>query len=167
MKYIKYTYVDAVTGIPVSAEPAANGPAQPAVIGLAFAWARESRYPTDVPEFFGTCPDDSDTDAPGVLGVFLQSDWEQMRSDEMAARNSAPAHCSRRQGRLALLQTGRLDAAEAAISAIEDPSQRRAAQIEYEADTWERGNPFLQALWAALGGTNAELDDLFGLAVTL
>ena len=86
MKHIKFTYVDAVTGISVASQPATNGPAFPAVAGLQFAWARESRYPTEVPEFFGTCPDDSDTQIDGVLGVFSQADWEAMRSDEIRAR---------------------------------------------------------------------------------
>lgn len=74
---------------------------------------------------------------------------------------------TRRQGRLALLNVGKLDDVEAAIDAIEDPVQQRAAQIEYEADTWERSNPFLQQLWAQLGGTEQELDDLFRLGATL
>lgn len=42
-----------------------------------------------------------------------------------------------------------------------------AAQIEYEADTWERANPLLQQMWAQLGGTPEQLDNLFRLAVTL
>lgn len=88
MKYLKFTYVDAVTGISIAAEPAMNGPKFPAVPGLEFVWARESHYPTPVPEFFGTCPDDSPTQVDGVLGAFLQTDWEQMRADEMAARPS-------------------------------------------------------------------------------
>lgn len=78
-----------------------------------------------------------------------------------------PQSCSRRQGRLALLHADKLDAVEAAIDAIADPAQRRAAQIEYEADIWERGNAFLQAMWAQLGGTPEQLDDLFREAVTL
>ena len=86
MKYIKFTYVDAVTGISIAKQPATNGPVFPNVEGLTFHWARESRYPTDVPEFFGTCPDDSDTQVDGVLGVDLQVDWETMREDEMRAR---------------------------------------------------------------------------------
>lgn len=52
MKHIKFTYVDAITGISVAKQPAANGPVPP-VAGLEFAWARRA-YPTDVPEFFGT-----------------------------------------------------------------------------------------------------------------
>ena len=86
MKYLKFTHVDAVTGISVASQPAANGPALPAIAGLQFVWARESRYPTDVPEFFGTCPDDSSTQIDGVLGVLSQADWEGMRSDEIKAR---------------------------------------------------------------------------------
>lgn len=78
-----------------------------------------------------------------------------------------PASCTRRQGRLALNQLGFLDAAEAAIAAIEDPAERRVAQIEYETETWERANVFLQRLWSGLGGTPEGLDDAFRLAVTL
>lgn len=77
-----------------------------------------------------------------------------------------PQRVTRRQGRLALLEVGKLDDVEAAIEAITDPVQRRAAQIEYEADAWERGNAFLQAMWAQLGGTPEQLDDLFVLAAS-
>lgn len=86
MKHIKFTYVDAVTGISIASEPAQNGPVFPPVAGLEFVWARESHYPTDVPEFFGTCPEDADTQIDGVLGVYVLADWETMRDDEMRAR---------------------------------------------------------------------------------
>ena len=86
MKHIKFTYVDAITGISITSEPATNGPVFPPVAGLEFVWARESQYPTNVPEFFGTCPEDADTQVDGVLGVYVQQDWEQMREDEMRAR---------------------------------------------------------------------------------
>lgn len=78
-----------------------------------------------------------------------------------------PAFCTRRQGRLALLAQGLLDDVEAAIDAIADPTEQRAAKIEYEADTWDRGNPFVQQMWAQLGGTPEQLDDLFRMAVAL
>lgn len=70
-----------------------------------------------------------------------------------------PQQVTRRQGRLALLEVGKLVAVESAVE-----SAGMAAQIEYEADTWERSNAFLQAMWAQLGGTESELDDLFILA---
>ena len=73
-----------------------------------------------------------------------------------------PQTITRRQGRLALLQAGKLDAAEAIVKA-----GGLAAQIEYEAATWERGNAYLQQIWALLGGSDKELDDLFVLAASL
>lgn len=92
---------------------------------------------------------------------------ELQRQRDEAAAALIPKSCSRRQGRLALLAFGLDDDAEAAIAAITDPVQKREAQIEYEADTWERANPFLQRLWAQLGGTPQSLDEAFALAVTL
>lgn len=100
MKYIKFTYVDALTGISVASQPAANGPVFPAVAGLEFVWARESRYPTEVPEFFGTCPDSSSTQVDGVLGVYSQVDFDSMHADEINAR-AAMASAALRITRLA------------------------------------------------------------------
>lgn len=77
-----------------------------------------------------------------------------------------PSRCTRRQGRLALLEVGLLDDVEALIAAIPDDIQRRAAQIEYEADTWERSNATLQAVWAQMGRTPEGLAALFANAVT-
>ncbi|MBD9530458.1 hypothetical protein IB233_02270 [Comamonas sp. CMM01] len=81
---------------------------------------------------------------------------------------SVPASCTRRQGLRALLDFGikRADI-EAQIAAIENEIEREEAQIDYEAGEWERANPRLQQMWAALGGDPAQLDDLFRLAVTL
>jgi len=95
MKYLKFTHVDAITGISVASEPARNGPSHPAVVGLQFVWARESAYPTNLPELFGTCPDASDTQIDGVLALYAQSDWEQMQADEMNARLPLPYARSR------------------------------------------------------------------------
>lgn len=107
--------------------------------------------------------------------VLMDGQWHQawdvvpLTTEEIdaARRAMVPQSCTRRQGRLALLQAGYLDAVETAIAAITDQVQRMSAQIEYEADTWERGNAFLQAMWAQLGGTPDELDALFMSAVTL
>jgi hypothetical protein len=73
-----------------------------------------------------------------------------------------------RQGRLALLQAGRLDLVEAAIAAIEDPVQRKAAESEWEyAATIDRNSPFVQQLAAGLELTDEQLDGLFALAAAL
>ena len=163
MKYLKFTYVDAVTGISIASEPAANGPVFPPVAGLEFAWARESQYPTDVPEFFGTCPDDADTQVDGVLGVYLQADWESMRNDEMQARNPVPQQVTMRQARLALLSAGLLDDVEMVIAAA-----GRAAQLEWEyAAVVDRSNPAVAIVQQQKALTDAQIDDLFREAAKL
>ena len=163
MQYIKFTYVDTATGISVAKQPTANGPVFPPVAGLEFAWARESRYPTDVPEFFGTCPDDADTQIDGVLGVYVQADWETMREDEMRARNPVPQQVSMRQARLALLGAGLLDDVEAVISAA-----GRAAQLEWEyAAVVDRSNTAVAIVQQQQGMADAQIDDLFREAVKL
>lgn len=168
MQYIKYTYVDALTGVPVTVAPAANGPAMPSVEGLEYAWARESAYPTEQPEFFGTCPDESATDVPGVLAVLAQAEWEALQADELLARNPVPASVTMRQARLALLAVDKLDDVAPTIAAIADSTQRRKAQIEWEfSNEVQRHHGFVTVLAPALGLTDAEIDDLFRLAVTL
>lgn len=95
MKHLKFTYVDAITGVSVAAEPALNGTKFPPVPGLAFAWARESAYPTSVPEFFGTCPDASPTQVDGVLGLFVEADFNSMYADELNARAARASEAGR------------------------------------------------------------------------
>ena len=161
MKHLKFTYVDAVTGVPVTDAPAENGPKFPDVDGLVFVWARESQYPTTAPEFFGTCPDDSFALIPGVIDVLKQVDWEQMQRDEMRAR--VPQVVSRAQFILALLQLDLLDEVEVAIAAAD-----RATQINYkERLEFERNYPLIATMAAVLGKTDAEIDGLFVLAATL
>ena len=163
MQYIKFTYVDSVTGVSITKQPTTNGPVFPAVAGLEYSWARESRYPTDVPEFFGTCPDDADTQVDGVLGVYLQADWETMREDEMRARDPVPQQVTMRQARLALLNAGLLDDVEVVIAAA-----GRAAQLEWEyAAVVDRSNPAVAAVQQQEALTDAQIDDLFREAAKL
>lgn len=69
-----------------------------------------------------------------------------------------PSVVTMRQARLALLQVGKLDDIEAAVTQL-----GASAQIEWEyAQTVERSH----ALVEALGMTEAELDDLFTLAAS-
>lgn len=102
MKYVEYTYVDAKTSVAVTDAPAVNGPVPPDVIGLAFAFARESEYPTNVPVFYGTCADDSNTAVPGVLRVITEHDYNVAHADEMAARNPVPTEVDGWQAEVAM-----------------------------------------------------------------
>jgi hypothetical protein len=107
--------------------------------------------------------------ALGLDGHWVQSDtagigWEYAGGafTQPVAPAVVPQAITRRQGRVALMQAGKLDAAEAIVKA-----GGLAAQIEYEAATWERGNEYLQQIWALLGGSDKELDELFTLAASL
>ena len=160
MKHLKFTYVDALTGISIATEPAMNGTKFPPVQGLEFAWARESAYPTPTPEFFGTCPDDSATQVDGVLGLFIETDWEQMRTDEMRARSPVPRSVSPRQIRQALSRAGLRASVEAAVA-----SGDQDTKDWYEfATEFERTSPIVAALGTALGVTDVQMDDLWTLA---
>lgn len=76
-----------------------------------------------------------------------------------------PTSVTPRQARLALLQIGKLDAVSAALTAIPDPAQRTAAQIEWEyATVIERNSPLVTSLAAGLRLTAADIDALFEAA---
>ena len=82
--------------------------------------------------------------------------------------STVPQSLTRAQAKLALLQKGLLGQVPTVIAAIQDPTQRAAAEIEW-ADrlNFERHNPTLLALAAGLGLDEAELDELFVLGATL
>lgn len=86
MRYISYTHVDALTGRPLTERPARNGPVEPAVKGLAFAFGDESRWPVVAPTLYGTCDDDADLSVPGVLGELAVEEFEAARAAELQAR---------------------------------------------------------------------------------
>ena len=79
-----------------------------------------------------------------------------------------PQSVTMRQARLALLRAGLLDGVAAAIAAIPDPVQRKAAEIEWEyAQTVDRNSPFTQQMAAGLSLTAEQLDALFTQAAGL
>lgn len=88
MKYLNFTHVDSLTGISVVEEVAKNGPAMPAVEGLEFGFALESQYPTSTPTFYGTAPDKSSTEVPGVLGKMNEAEYQEALAVEMLDRKS-------------------------------------------------------------------------------
>lgn len=67
MHYIRFTYVDSQTRIPVDQAPARNGPAFPPIPDLEFLFALETEYPTAVPTFYGRCELHADLQIPGVI----------------------------------------------------------------------------------------------------
>lgn len=99
-------------------------------------------------------------------GVAVQRD---MTEDEISAYETSqqvvvPQSVTRRQIKLALLQSDLLGDVEAAIAASND----RALQINWEdALDFQRDNPLVLAMAAQLGKTPEETDDLFISAAAL
>lgn len=113
---------------------------------------------------------ESDGSQDDFIGKNLTPITKAQADTIIAANQPAPTQVkviTRRQGRLALRRANKLLIVESAINNIADDDARIDAQIEYEADTWELDNPFLQSMWNQLGGTESELNNLFTLAKTL
>ena len=83
------------------------------------------------------------------------------------AKAKVPASVTMRQGRLALLAAGKLAQVDAAIASLPEP-QKSAALIEWNfSNELQRGNAFVATLGAALGLSDAQVDQLFIQAAQL
>lgn len=92
---------------------------------------------------------------------FINGVWES--PPKPPRRPLVPKVVTMRQARLALLQADLLDDVEAAIAAAD-----QATRIEWEyASTVERNNALVASLTAALGWTEAQVDELFIAAAKL
>lgn len=80
---------------------------------------------------------------------------------------AATAVVTNRQARLALLQSGLLDAVNTTINTLGSPDAQ-AIQIEWEyASEIRRDSPLIAGLGGMLGLTEPQIDQLFALAATL
>jgi hypothetical protein len=84
--FIRFTYIDSVTGIPVTTEASKHGPKNPDIPGLQFGFALESQYPTEQPIFYGTCDDGVPGTTHGILEVLTQVQYIEARAAEMSTR---------------------------------------------------------------------------------
>ena len=79
-----------------------------------------------------------------------------------------PQGVTRRQGKAALIKSGKMATVQAAFDAIADPVVRDLAWNWFnESDTFDRQHPMMLQLAALCNFTDADLDALFQLADTL
>lgn len=121
---------------------------------------------------------DTEGSIVGLFAVVQQDRAEELLPEdageviayqERIGAESARLPLTARQLRLGLVSNGfSLDQVEATIAAIEDPQARAVAQIEWEyASQFERDHPLLQQVGAALGLTEAQIDNMWQQALSL
>lgn len=98
--------------------------------------------------------------------LVLLSDEDSAKYLHVAGPPRVPTMVSRRQGRLALIEVGRLQDVETYLNAIPDETERLRAHVEYETEIWERSNPWVSHVLSLLKLTPEEADDLFRLAAS-
>lgn len=75
--------------------------------------------------------------------------------------SAVPTSVTPAQAKLALLGAGLLDAAEAAINALPSPDKEAALIYWNNALAFERNNPLIAQIGAAIGLDSEGIDDLF------
>ncbi len=103
-----------------------------------------------------------------VLEGLPQPAPEPTSTDDEQQPLEMVAEVTMRQARLALLAAGLLDDVNAALNAIPNEAQRKAALIEWEfSNTVKRDMALVQQLAPTLGQSEPELDDHFEQAAQL
>lgn len=142
MKYIKYTYIDKTTGINVFTNFSTNDVILPNIEGLEFVWAKKSLYPTYTPEFFGICPDNSNTDIEGVLEVMTENAWNTAKVLEENSVFNCPPTISAKNIRLGFLKYNLLEPVEEFIKTLP-----KSFQIDWDfSTTFYRNSDLIQEI---------------------
>jgi hypothetical protein len=167
MKYVKAYHVDAKDGRPASEYPLRHGPAWPSD-ALTASIVDRREYPAVI---IGTLPDDEPlpagateiTQAKHAELVKSFNDWREQYAADQLAKARDRAKLSRAEFKLALLERDELENVKTAMS---DPNADPRAVILWEdANEFWRTNEDLLTLAAALGYTEAELDEVFGITI--
>ena len=108
-----------------------------------------------------------DTDGVKTVKIVTVAEQEAAYTESKLAKVRATMTITMRQCRLALLGAGLLDNVDAAIATLPEPD-KSAAIIAWEyGAVVERLSPFVLSMIPLLGLTDAEIDNLFEVAVTL
>ena len=91
---------------------------------------------------------------------FRDGAWEVETAQPPAA--PVPQQVTRAQGKVVLIQMGLWQPVLDYVAGIADPVQKAVAEVAlHDTQFWQRSSPFLAQAAAALGMTDAQLDELF------
>lgn len=99
MIYVCVTEIDADTNVVCTQEPMRTGPTLPNLSGWQYQWADQSNWPVacvngiyqTAPKYYGTCNDDADLSAVGVLATYTAEEYQALKSAEHQARKPYPS----------------------------------------------------------------------------
>lgn len=104
----------------------------------------------------------------GIGWTYDGSTFTAPAPPEVDPVSAVPESISRAQGKAALVNAGYWAAVTAHVAAVEDETQRALAEIALnDTQEWRRDSAFLGTLAAALGLTDAQLDELFVAAAQI
>lgn len=95
MIYLSITQIDSGTKIICTKEPMRNGPSFPEIKNLNIIWCNKSIWPIQTnsegahivaPLFFGTCDDDADVSIDGVVAIYTEKEYLELKQLEHQAR---------------------------------------------------------------------------------
>jgi hypothetical protein len=108
---------------------------------------------------FVACPDDIESHGKVLYQQAIEKKFGEIQP--YVEKEIVPFQITRRQGRLVLLKHGMLDALESYINSLTGDEQR-IAQIEYDANFWERNSQFVNSFAKGIFNlTDEQIDNLF------
>lgn len=162
--FVKFTYVDSSTKLPVSLDQRYTQLTYPE--GVTFSWAAESQYPTNNPEFYGEAVVGT---VPGILKVLTKEEFDSLYAQELVARRwkKIPRTVTVRQAKLALLEQGLYEGVSAYIASVEGEEGLKLKINWDHASVFDREDPLVLMIGSVLGWSDEQLDALFVKAAGL
>jgi hypothetical protein len=125
MKYIKFTFIDKITGISALKEKSFNELELPNIEGLTVEWTDTNT--NSIPILYGTCPQSSTTNVEGFLEELTEQMWNTRKEIYTVNLFSCPKTVENKHFRLTLLRNNLLDNFETTVKTLP-----KELQIEWE-----------------------------------
>lgn len=139
MIYIEYTLVDHVTRVPINEEDSLHGPCYPSE-DITFLFAKESKYPTNNPEMFGSVEDSRSMGESGIVRQISKETFLSLFKQELKQRATLRRKAYVNSG-VVLKDSSRFDSSKSAqdglASVISTMSlDKTIKSVDFESYSW-------------------------------